>query len=65
MKGISCKIETTHHMSKIINENRSIPRHIVVKFQNHGDKEKILQSSREKKGRKGHKGSAIQRTRNA
>lgn len=47
IKGTNCNTETTHHTYKIIKGNRSTARQI-VKSENHGDKEKILQSFRRK-----------------
>lgn len=36
-----------HQVPKIMGENRFLPKHVTVKFQNPGDKHKILQGSGE------------------
>ena len=46
---MSFQIERVHWVSSTTDKKGSTMRHIIMKFQNTGDKKKMLQSSREKK----------------
>ena len=48
-KGTSIKMQEVQRTSLKINNNRSTPHHLIVKFTSLNDKEKILKAAQEKK----------------